>query len=171
MVKKIIQAGLIALLISLSTTSISANQFTINDLVNNSKRLNKNIIVIEAEVIGEELERGEYSWLNVNDQTNAIGVWVKQEDADQLVYYGDYHHIGDKVRIIGQFNQACSEHGGEMDIHATAVTKIEDGYQVIHPVSQTKIYVTLGLLIVALFLGIKNYKLILFRRRNQANNE
>jgi len=171
MVKKIIQSGLVVVFLSLLAINVHANNYTINELIENGKRLDMNIVVLEAEAIGEVLERGDYAWVNVNDKTNAIGIWVTKEDASQLEYFGDYHHIGDQVRIIGQFHQACTEHGGEMDIHATAFTIVASGYDVEHPVSQSKLYITAGLLAIAVFLGITNYKRILIRSRKNAGNE
>ena len=84
MVKKIIQSGLVVVFISLLAINVRANNYTINELIENGKRLNMNIVVLEAEAIGEVLERGDYAWVNVNDKTNAIGIWVTKEDASQL---------------------------------------------------------------------------------------
>ena len=58
-----------------------------------------------------------------------------------------------------------------MDIHATAFTKVASGYDVEHPVSQSKLFITAGLLAIAVLLGITNYKRILLRSRKNAGNE
>lgn len=102
----------------------------INDLIKDSHAYDQKPIVIEAEVILEVLERDDYAWINVNDGTNAIGVYLPIEMTKDLDVFGDYNHIGDKVLIEGVFTRNCDEHGGEIDIHATSLTIVEEGYVV-----------------------------------------
>lgn len=110
----------------------------INDLIKESHAYDKQSIVIEAEVILEVLERGDYAWINVNDGSNAIGVYLPIEMTKDLDVFGDYNHIGDKVLIEGVFSRNCDEHGGEIDIHATSLTIVEEGYVVERVVSVWK---------------------------------
>ena len=93
----------------------------INGLVENAFELDGKQVTVQGEAIGEVLERGEYSWININDTTNAIGIWAKQSDINQIQHYGDYKHKGDIVRITGEFHRACPEHGGDVDIHLSLI--------------------------------------------------
>lgn len=134
------------------TLSMQSDPFyTINGLIENSDALNHQNIVIEAEVIGEVLERGENAWINVNDGTNAIGVYLKLEQTTQLKVFGDYFNVGDKIRINGVFKRAWIEHGGEMAIHATSIKVTKPGYPIEHPIPSWKLIASAIFMISALF--------------------
>lgn len=127
----------------------------INDLIKESHTYDKQSIVIEAEVILEVLERDDYAWINVNDGTNAIGVYLPIEMTQDLDVFGDYNHIGDKVLIEGVFSRNCDEHGGEIDIHATSLTIVEEGYIVEREVSVWKFaiaFISFSLSIIVLLV-------------------
>jgi len=53
------------------------------------------VINIQGEAIGELLERGKYSFVNLNDGTAAIGIYLKTTDGEIIKSYGNYHKIGD----------------------------------------------------------------------------
>lgn len=108
---------------------------TSNDLINNAGDFVGKEIVYTGEVIGDILSRGEHSWINVSDGSNAIGVWVQSELIGAIDSLGGYTTHGDTVRITGVFNRACPEHGGDMDIHAASIEIIQEGYTVSHPVA------------------------------------
>lgn len=137
---------------------------TINDLVEGAKKLDGQEVTIQGEAIGERMDRGEFSWVNVNDGTNAIGVWIKRSDAKTIAYYGDYKNKGDIVEITGLFNRACKEHGGEADLHNTSLYIVEVGHQVKESISSAKIITTViitALGMISLMLYVK-----VFRNRN-----
>jgi len=90
---------------------------SVSELIDNGWEYDSKIINIQGEAIGELLERGKYSFVNINDGTSAIGIYLKTTDGEMIKSYGNYHKIGDSVRITGVFNRACKEHGGDMDIH------------------------------------------------------
>lgn len=75
----------------------------INDLINNAETYDKQTVVVEGEAIGEVLERGDYAWVNINDGTNAIGIWMTETEAKTIETFGDYKHIGDTLKITGVF--------------------------------------------------------------------
>lgn len=135
----------------------------INDLVEKAKELDGSQVIVQGEVIGECLERGEYSWININDGTNAMGVWVKSSDAKQLEFYGDYHHVGDTVRITATFQRACKEHGGEADLHSITVEKIQSGQKVKENISYLKLITTTILVIIALAIVFVYFKFLKMR--------
>ena len=123
----------------ISITINQAQTSKINDLVNESLSLDHQTVIIEAEVIGEVLERGDMAWINVNDGTNAIGVYLTLEQTKILQTFGDYDHTGDIVLITGVFERSCIEHGGEMDIHASEIVVVKQGEKRIHLISSMKL--------------------------------
>lgn len=143
-----------------TVTCVASDNITkINDLIEKSASLNNTEITVQGEVIGEALERGEYAWININDTTNAIGIWVKQSDVDRIKFYGDYKHKGDIVKVTGVFYKSCPEHGGDVDIHSTNIEIIKTGYEVTEEISHTKVIVTSVLFIAMLIL------FMIFRRK------
>jgi len=140
---------LLGLILSISLTNTTVN--TINYLIENSLTRDHQTIVIEGEVIGEVLERGDNAWINVNDGTNAIGVYLRLDQTTDLKVFGDYFNIGDKIRVVGVFERSCIEHGGEMDIHATSIQIIKAGYPIEHPISSWKFVISIILMSIALF--------------------
>lgn len=141
------------------TCSASESITKINDLIENSVVLNNTQVTVQSEVIGEALERGEYAWININDTTNAIGVWVKKSDIKQIKFYGDYKHKGDIVKVTGVFYRACSEHGGDVDIHSTNIEIVETGSNTKHQLSQNKVIVTFCLVLIAVVMLVFYFRL------------
>ncbi len=140
---------ILSLILTLQTSTVS-----INDLISQSHAYDEQAITIEAEVILEVLERDENAWINVNDGTNAIGVYLPIEMIKELDVFGDYNHKGDVVRVEGIFTRNCDEHGGEIDIHATKLTIIEEGYTISHELSSFKFifaFMSFTLGVIALF--------------------
>jgi hypothetical protein len=104
-----------------------AQPISSTDLINNAKEYDGRLVVYTGEVIGDVMARGEYAWINVNDKKNAIGIWLPQDLTKDIFYTGNYKHQGDAVEIIGIFHRACTEHGGDLDIHAQSLRKIKAG--------------------------------------------
>ncbi len=115
------------------------------ELINNAKSYNNNTVVYKGEVIGDIMLRGEYAWINVNDEKNAIGVWIKKELIKDIIYAGNYKARGDLVEVTGKFNRSCVEHGGDLDIHAQSITKITSGSEIPHLVNKKEINLIFGL--------------------------
>lgn len=115
-----------------------AQLISIQELINQSKALDQQTVIIEAEVILEVLERGDMAWLNVNDGSNAIGVYLPIEMTEELDSFGDHQNQGDRVRIEAVFFRNCPEHGGEMDLHAKSLSIIEEGFAMERPISTWK---------------------------------
>ncbi len=130
----------------------------INDLVENSIKYDNTEITVHGEAIGEILERGAYSWVNILDSTNSIGIWIKTEDAEKIKFFGDYKHKGDIVQIKGIFNRACSEHGGDVDIHCANIEIMQSGYIIQEKLSSTKIKIAIALMFLALTIICIFYK-------------
>ncbi len=125
----------------------------INDLVENTKAYDQQVVTVEGEAIGEVLERGDYSWVNINDGTNAIGIWMTAAESDTLEHFGDYKHIGDTIRVTGAFSRDCTEHGGDVDIHSSSFEIVKPGHSVTETVSHTKTVAAAVLVFAALLIA------------------
>jgi len=138
----------------------------INSLIDNAESYNNQSVTIEGEAIGEVLERGDYAWVNVNDGTNAIGIWMKASDVKTIEYFGDYKHIGDTLRITGLFSRNCTEHGGDVDIHCTTIDIVKTGNAVQDGISATKIALAAILFCAAVLMALIYYRTI---KKNKGN--
>jgi len=98
------------------------------ELIERAKDLDGRAVVYRGEVVTGVLRRGTRSWINLNDGSNAIGVWCRTELTEGIRFVGDYKHRGDLVQVDGVFNRACGKHGGEMDIHAFRLEILREGY-------------------------------------------
>jgi hypothetical protein len=145
---------ILSLLLAFQSPAISINQ-----LISESHDFDKKTIIIEAEVILEVLERGDHAWINVNDGTNAIGVYLPIEMTEEIKVFGDYNHRGDIVSITGVFSRNCDEHGGEIDIHATSLKIVERGFVVTNEIPMWKWIVTM--------FGVSLSSLLLISRRRR----
>jgi hypothetical protein len=97
------------------------------ELINNAKQYDGKTVAYEGEAIGDIMMRGDYAWVNVNDGSNAIGIWLSPTLAKSITYTGRYKSKGDAIEITGIFHRACPEHGGDLDIHAQTIRKIGAG--------------------------------------------
>jgi len=115
-------------------------------------------VIYSGEVIGDIMKRGEYAWINVSDENNAIGIWVPYVETEKIKYTGKYRYKGDIVRISGVFNRACPEHGGDLDIHAKSIEIIEKGYEIKRNINFYGLIAGIVLFIIALSLNISIYR-------------
>lgn len=157
---KIFKTLIIALiLIYMFPNSSKASEFTnYNDLIENAKALDGKFVEIKGEAIGESMKRGAYTWINISDGSNAVGIWLKNQEVDKVKTYGSYKFMGDTIKIAGTFNRACSVHGGDMDIHGGSLTIVETGHKVDHPLSKWKLKEATSLAIITLILFGLYYK-------------
>ena len=149
---KTVKTLLIMLLLSFSLSAqvCAAAAIEINTLIEKSQAFDGQTVTVEGEALGEAMLRGEYAWINISDNTNAIGVWLKASDAQKISVFGDYRHKGDTVKITGIFSRNCAEHGGDVDIHNQAMEIIEKGTNVPETITQTKINAASALFLFAL---------------------
>ncbi len=142
------------LVICLIASPVSADTaIAINDLISNGTTYDGTQVTVQGEALGEAMQRGDYSWVNISDGTNAIGIWMKTEDARRITYYGDYKKIGDTIEVTGTFYLNCAQHGGDVDIHCTAMRIVSQGHLSSETISGTKIAIAaiLFLLVCGLF--------------------
>lgn len=124
------------------------NEVSSNDLIDQAKDYDGKEIVYTGEIIGDIMDRGEYTWINVSDGNNAIGIWVKSEGLVDIDKVGRYNSKGDTVKIVGTFYRACPEHGGDLDIHASKIEVIKKGNDILHKVEPLK-----GIVAIVVFIG------------------
>lgn len=134
------------------TSSKAADYTNYNDLIENSKALDGKYIELKGEAIGESMRRGAYTWINISDGSNAIGIWLNNQEADKVKNYGSYKFKGDVVKVAGTFSRACSEHGGDMDIHGESLSSVETGHKVDYLLSEWKMKAAISLSIITLIL-------------------
>lgn len=145
---------------SISLEAKAETKYSINDLIENAATLDNQVVTIKGEAIGEAMNRGDYTWVNINDGTNAIGVWMDSETAKSITYYGNYKNIGDTIVVTGMFRKACAEHGGEADLHSIEINIEKPGYLVNEQISRNKIFAAMIfslIAIVTIFIYRKKY--------------
>ena len=164
--RKYIKALIIVLLLTapLSVNVKAESLIDINELIENAKELDELEVTVQGEAIGESMDRGNYSWININDGTNAIGIWLKKSDADKVFHYGNYKNIGDTVKITGIFHRACVEHGGEADLHSNSLEIVKGGYQVKETIVIAKVISVIVLIPLALFMLVLFFKMMKAKR-------
>ncbi len=113
---------------NLQLTAVYADSVSSKELIENAKAIDYKIVTYRGELITAIMGRGEHSWINLNDGDNAIGVWCKSAAVKPVKFIGDYKNRGDTLEVEGVFHRACSEHGGELDIHADRVRIVKAGY-------------------------------------------
>ena len=121
--------------------------YTSDTLIANSNQLDGKTITFCGEVVGDFLQRGDHCWVNVYDGSQAIGIYCKTKMAQHITFFGDYKHTGDMVEVRGVFHKACKEHRGELDIHAEYLRIIKTGVNREHPLSKSRLYLALSLLV------------------------
>jgi hypothetical protein len=131
-----------------------AEELTSKDLIKNAEQYDGQRVIYKGEVIGDIMQRGKFVWLNVRDDYAAVGVWSPKELTEDIIFTGSYKFRGDYIKIAGVLNRACSQHGGELDIHADSIIKLKEGVRLKEELSPQKRKTTLLLLGVAICLGI-----------------
>jgi hypothetical protein len=143
-------------------------EVTSTTLVENATGWNRRIIGFKGEAIGERMARGGMAWIHLNDDAymeksieagagsegynSGQAIWLSSDLARRIQFFGDYKTQGDLVRITGVFNAACSEHGGDMDIHATDLTVVAIGHPVTHEIKTPRALLAAGLMLSSVLL-------------------
>ncbi len=144
----------LAVVCGLWSVDLCAQPISSTDLINNAKDYDGKTVTYEGEVIGDIMARGEYAWVNVSDDINAIGVWMPKTMTKDIVYSGSYNIKGDLIEVTGVFHRSCEEHGGDLDIHAENIMKIKDGYAVSMPLDAAKVKYAVLSGIILVLVGI-----------------
>jgi hypothetical protein len=97
------------------------------ELIDKGRALDGKEIEFTGELIGDPMVRGDHVWVNVSDGANAIGVWLPRTLLPSVRFWGSYRARGDTIRVRGVFHRSCPDHGGDMDIHGSAVEIVSIG--------------------------------------------
>lgn len=145
---------------TVATPPVDTTVISSAEIIDHARDLDGKILTYEGEVIGDIMSRGDHLWINVSDGANAIGLWITGDQAKHVSIAGKYDQRGDRIRVVGRFNEACAEHGGDYDIHPDTLVLLEKGCPINHPVKP-------GLIVTAivLFLGAV-IVLVLYRRQS-----
>ena len=54
-----------------------AREVTSTDLIENALALDGQTVTYTGEVVGDIMKRGDHTWLNLSDGSNAMGVWAE----------------------------------------------------------------------------------------------
>ncbi len=143
----------------------------LNTLINDSKQYDNKTVVVEGEALLEALERGDFAWVNINDGTNAIGVYMPIEMIKQIHRYGDYKNYGDMLKMKVIMHRACKEHGGDLDLHLISLISVTPGSVKENPITSQRLMLamvsSLTMVLAAGFYWRKRLKVIR-KRRTQA---
>ena len=165
-IQRIMVITIITVIFSSLTVLASEAITSVSELIDNGHKYDSKVINIQGEAIGELLERGEYSFVNINDGTSAIGIYLKTTDGEMIKSFGNYHKIGDSVSVTGVFNRACKEHGGDMDIHCDSIQIVSDGYERTHNINKFKIIFIIVLMPFIIYGTMKTYGIIRKNRKD-----
>lgn len=141
-------------LFSLGRLALADDYIKINEIIENSIKYDNKELKIKGEAIGEKMNRGEYGWVNINDGSNAIGIWLTKEQLKEIEVLGDYKHKGDIIEVTGEFHRSCKEHGGDVDVHATSIVKLTRGKIDVPVVDRYRIITAIGIITSTLIFTI-----------------
>ncbi|MDP3790109.1 MAG: DNA-binding protein, partial [Candidatus Omnitrophota bacterium] len=127
-----------------------ADAISSNELIEKAREFDGKTITYKGEAVTAILNRGEYSWANLNDGYNAVGVWCKTATLNSVKFAGSYKYKGDILEVVGIFNRACHIHGGELDIHARDVNIVRSGYSIKDQIDIKRIYISIALFLTTL---------------------
>ncbi len=110
---------------------------TIESLFEQAALYDNRTVQVEGEVIGDRISaghRGGY-WITLTvldvEDKSSISVLMSEEQANQIDSYGKYGVTGTILQVRGTYHQACNEHEGLPDIHATISSVMSKGEE--HP--------------------------------------
>lgn len=111
---------------------------TIESLFEQASLYDDRTVQIVGEVIGDRIAAndgaGSY-WITLTsmdeDNASSISVLLSAEQAGQIDHYGRYGVTGTTLQVRGTYHQACDEHDGLPDVHATNSSVLSKGSE--HP--------------------------------------
>ncbi|MGE5653474.1 MAG: hypothetical protein ACM3ZQ_04295 [Bacillota bacterium] len=154
----------IALLMVGSVTAATHPRVTADQLIAEAGEYNGRTVVIRGEAFGDIMTRGSMGWVNVLSEGVGIGIWADTNQLAKIRLLGSYRYRGDIAEVTGIFNRACSQHGGEPDIHALSLDVVEAGSPIARPLQAEKIRLAAALVPITV-IGV----LSATRRRVKSN--
>ena len=107
---------------------------TIESLFDQSSLYDNRTVQIVGEVIGDRIDAGDEScWITLTvtdtEDKSSISVLMSNEQASQIDHFGKYGVTGTILQVRGTYHQACDEHDGLPDIHATDTSVTSKGVE------------------------------------------
>lgn len=145
----------ILMVLTLQGISFSSSESpSLNTLINDSIIYDSQTVHVSGEGLLEPLERSDGVWVNINDGTNAIGVFMPAEVSKSVKTYGNYHQKGDSIDIQAVFHRSCKEHGGDLDLHLVKLNHVTPGIAIEHPIDSKKVAWTIGLIFISTLVAL-----------------
>lgn len=111
---------------------------TIESLFDQSSLYDNRTVQVVGEVIGDRIRStgdAGYYWITLtvmdSEDKSTISVLMSEEQSNQIDRYGKYGVTGTTLQVRGIYHQACDEHDGLPDIHATNSSVMSRGVD--HP--------------------------------------
>ena len=110
---------------------------TIESLFNQASLYDDRTVQVVGEVIGDRIAASDDGscWITLTvtdaEDKTSISVLMSDEQANQITHYGKYGVQGTVLQVRGTYHQACEEHDGLADIHATNSSVMSRGVE--HP--------------------------------------
>jgi hypothetical protein len=148
------------LLFILSISLYPAEKVKIRELYESGEKYNGKAVIVEGEVIGDLMGKGEERWINIKDESEdfAIGIIISKKEIEKIKNFGRYRIKGDVIKVLGIYNINCPKHYGERDIHALNIEIIKKGEKYKEEVNIKKIYLSFLLLSITLFIAYLYHK-------------
>ena len=148
------------LLFILAISLYPAEKVKIRELYENGEKYNGKAVIVEGEVIGDLMGKGEERWINIKDEFEdfAIGVVISKKEIEKIENFGRYRIKGDVIKVHGIYNINCIKHYGERDIHALNIEVIKKGEKYKEEVNIKKIYLSFLLLSITVLIAYLYHK-------------
>ena len=111
---------------------------TVESLFEQASLYDNRTVQIIGEVVGDRIEANDGTgncWVMLTSMdagnSNSISVLLSSEQASQIDHYGRYGVTGTTLQVRGTYHQACGEHDGLPDLHATNSSVLAKGVE--HP--------------------------------------
>lgn len=144
---------------------VNPNEYSSVALIGAPANFDGDKITFRGEAVGDPMVRTDGAWIHLNDDpyseksipaggdlagyNSGLPVWlIDGAQVGQVQRYGSYRAMGDIVEVVGTFNAACLEHGGDMDIHATSLRVVQEGREVAIEAPMWKALLALGLAVL-----------------------
>lgn len=145
------------------------NEYSSGELVGAPSNFDGDTVTFRGEAVGDAMVRADGAWIHLNDDpyserpipdggtlsgyNSGLPVWVHDtESIERISRWGSYRAVGDIVEVRGVFNAACTEHGGDIDLHATSLSVVEPGREVVVEAPLWKAILAAALAVVVLLM-------------------
>ena len=109
---------------------------TIESLFEQASLYENRTVQVVGEVIGDRIRSSNspgYFWITLtvidSEDKSSISVLMSEEQSNQIDRYGKYGVTGTILQVRGTYHQACNEHDGLPDIHATNSSVVSRGVE------------------------------------------